>query len=404
MSLDEAELGRVLRTADTPPGLTLEVEPVMARALRAQRARRARRAAGAALPVALVVTGTLWATGTAIPPLDRVLPAAPWAGCQGVVDTPEGSVAELDRISYATLDLTTVGVTDEVVIGLDTDCPSDEGPVVAYAGADAGATQPDAGATQLFVEASVQVDLDALIAGTQVRPGIATAGESEEEVLYGVVAQEATGLRMLGSSPEAPGGEVLREPMPGQPLDAYVVTGVNPGMLTALLWEDAAGTTQAEWFNIVARATFSDPADDASTFVVQDRGGAWWVSVGTVQAGPIRTDLAWAAVVPSGDRSTVVALVPEEAVDLQMDLTNGEMSGPVEFAADLETDRKDGWQAVRVAVSGIDPGEPVAVDSLAWIDAAGDAHTIGLRPWPIVNVASDGASAGDVDGTDRPTP
>lgn len=338
MITDERDLATSLRTVDTPPSLTLDPDQVLGRAHRTDRRHRAGRGALATGSVAAVAATALWATGTAVGPI-AVLPAAPWTdGCQGIVEGATGASINLDQVSYAELPVSGASSRTAVVAF---DACEGEGGRLAYAalGADgrvgevAAWTEPDAETLQLLRNAQT------------LTPG--TAPTQDGQVLFGLVATNATEVRVLGSSGAI---DVQRETLPDTGLDAYVsdaYTDVETETL-GMTWQDELGGVTVIWHQVLDVADFDATGGVTEPLVAQSRDGIWRIWFGDEQANMEGELGQWLSVeFLKGEGREVVTYLPE--------------------GAEVEVTAQGGGEAASAEIRYAEP--EVAEGRFAWISA-----------------------------------
>ncbi|MCK0112684.1 hypothetical protein MWU75_11085 [Ornithinimicrobium sp. F0845] len=333
MITDERDLARSLRTAETPPGLTLDPEQVIGRAHRADRRHRAGRGALATGSVAAAAAAALWATGTNVGPM-AVLPAAPWTdGCAGIVDGSAGTSINLDQVSYAELPLPGEAA-GFAVVAFDA-CGGSAGRV-AYATRGADGLLGEVESWGEPSESTVRAWRD----GQAVMPQPVRSGNGE--VLFGVVASGATDLQVLS---DAGAVDVERETLPDTGLDAYLSQEfTDPEHETiGMTWQDEAGV-RVTWLQVLDTATFdAAPTEDTVPLVAQGRDGIWRLWFGDEQANLEDALGSWTAVeFLEGEGREVVAYLPVGA-EVDVTMAGGAAVDAVRYAEPGGADGRFAW-------------------------------------------------------------
>ncbi|WP_109474675.1 hypothetical protein [Ornithinimicrobium cavernae] len=339
MITDEHDLARSLHAVQSPPGLRLDPDDVLGAVHRADRRRRARTGALTTGSLAAVTVAALWATGSTVGPIG-ILPAAPWAqACSGIVDGPDGTRIELDRVSYAELPLSGSATGSSVVVAVDR-CGGD-GARVAYATRDA---QGRLGEVEGWNEPGEET-LEALREGRTVTPQPNRTPEGE--VLIGVIASGATEVQVLSVAGPV---DVQRQPLPDTGLDAYVSTEFSDPETETLgmTWRSRAGV-EVVWLQVLDTADFDAPGTATEPLIAQDRNGLWRIWFGDEQGvleGLLGTWLGVEFV--EGEGRQVVAYLP--SADHRIEVTT-----------------PDGGEAVGAEIRYAEPS--VAAGRFAWVSA-----------------------------------
>lgn len=372
MITDERDLAGALRTAYSPPGLTLDPEEVLGRVRRADRRRRTGRAALATGSVAAVTVAALWAAGTAPGPL-AVLPAAPWTeSCRGIVEDPSGTSIDLDQVSYAEVPLPGAPSTTAVVAF---DQCRDGGAKVAYATRDADGRLGDAQSWSMPDAESVRTLRD----GLALVPQVVASGDGE--LLYGVVGTDATDLQVLTNSGS---DAVERVPIPGTGLDAYVSPEFDDPELDTLgmAWRGDGGL-HVTWLQVLDAVSTGGAAPAPEALIAQGRDGIWRIWQGfaqhTVHAQPLATGGgvlfgAWSLAQGSDDGGLgreLLAYLPAGA-DIEVSTAEGGDAGGAEIHYG-EPEHEDWRIAWVTAPSG---------SVITWVAPDGERRVLEEQPGP----------------------
>ncbi|QDO89438.1 hypothetical protein FNH13_14780 [Ornithinimicrobium ciconiae] len=352
MITDEDDLARSLRTVESPLALRLNADDVLSTVHRTHRRRQIRMGTLTTVSVAAVAAATLWATGSTAGPI-AVLPAAPWTqACEGIISGPDGTRINLDQVSSTELPLSGSATGTTAVIALDP-CRGEAAQVTYVTrGADGELST---------IGKSVEVDaetLQVLREGRSVRPN--TARTPAGEVLFGVVATEATHVRVLTAVGT---DDVQRQTLPDTKLDAYVSPEFSdPGMETVgMSWRNGDGENVV-WLQVLDTADFDAASEETEPLIAQGRDGIWRIWFGDEQAN-MQGDLgSWLSVefVKDEDRQ-VVAYLPSTDHDVEVTTPDGDpvVGAEIRYAEPHEADGRFAWIS---APSG---------SEITWVDTDG---------------------------------